>query len=218
MFFCLRFSSSGHCTFFQFVHTRYSLRLYCSFAGRVYLWIEYCEVPRCCRECNMRAHLLHCHWTNIQTPNFSVCKSQLTIQPNHEVTCAGAVMKTLPALLCCKSPHQTLFTALFPICPEGFAASSASGNLSPQTQLTFLTEDGATENFICDQFCSPTRYDWPFSSDPNQCLLPLTCLYFLPCTYLFMQPDSQVSPCPMQRGQVCTSAQDVSKVRSNFFE
>lgn len=70
--------------------------------------------------------------------------------------------------------------------------------------------------FLHDQFCSPTGYDQPFSSDPDQCLLLLTCSYFLPYT-LFMQSYSQVIPCPILRDQVCTSAaQDVSKVRGIF--
>lgn len=82
------------------------------------------------------------------SPSFSVWKSELTIQPDCEVTCAGSVMKTPTALLCWKSPCQTrLPTALFPIRHQGFAASSASGNLSPQTQLAFLTANWASANF-----------------------------------------------------------------------
>lgn len=108
------------------------------------------------------------------SPSFSVCRSQLTIQG--EVTCAGAVMKTPTALLCWKSHFQTwLPTALFPTHYPGFATSSTSGNFSLHLQLTFLTENWATVNIWHDQFCSPTIYDWPFSSDPNQCLLLLIC-------------------------------------------
>lgn len=136
------------------------------------------------------ALLLDQHW---DSPSFSVCKSQLTIQPNHDVTCAGAVTKTHPALLCWKSPHQTLFTALFPIYHEGFAAFSASGNLSPQTRLPFLTENGATANFVCDQFCSPQDMTSPFSQTPiNAFSLWLASTFYLTLMYLCSQIPGSV--------------------------
>lgn len=88
-------------------------------------------------------------------------------------------MKAPTSLLCWKSHFQTqLPTALFSTHYPGFAASSAPGNFSPHSQLMFLAENWATVNIWHDQFCSPTKYDWPFSSDPNQCLLLLICFTF----------------------------------------
>lgn len=155
-------------------------------------WILWCSwvFPQVHHEGIPLALPLHQHW---DSPSFSVCRSQLAIQ----VTCAGAVVKTPTALVSWKSHFQTwLPTALLPAHYPRFAASSASGNFSPHTQLTFLTENGATVNIWHDQFCSLTKYDWPFSSDPNQCLLLLICftlhltlIYF--CSHI---PRSFLSP------------------------
>lgn len=92
-----------------------------------------------------------------------------------------------PALEIPLSDYPQLF---FPIHHHGFAASFASGNLSPQTQLTSLTENRATANFLHEQFCSSTRYDQPFSSDPNQCFcLWLASAFYLTLIYLCSQID-----------------------------
>lgn len=122
----------------QAIHSISIARLLAGFAYELNI-VMFPGVATSAREGTSLALPLHPH---LDSPGFSVCRSQLTIQPNHDVTCAGAVMKTPPVLLRWKSPCQTwLPVALFPIHHRSFAASSASGNLSPQTQLTFLAEN-----------------------------------------------------------------------------
>lgn len=106
-------------------------------------------------------------------------------------------MKTL---LCWKSHFQTqLSTTLFPTHYPGFAASSASGNFSPHTQLMFLTENWATVNIWHYEFCSPTKYDWPLFSDPNQCLLLLICFAFYLTLIYICSHISESFPSSIQR-------------------
>lgn len=167
-------------------------------------WILWCSwvVPQVYHKGIALALPLYQH---SDSSSFSVCRLQLTIQC--EVTCAGAVMKTPTALLCWKSHFQTrLPTALFPTHYPGFAASSASGNFSTHSQLMFLTQNWATVNIWHDQFCSPTKYDRPFFSDPNQCLL-LLIFYFLPCTYLLLQPYFHIFPSSIQRSLYLSCAE-----------
>lgn len=116
-------------------------------------------------------------------------------------------MKTLTALLCWKSCFQTrLPTALFPTHHPGFAASSALGNFSPHTQLTFPTENWATVNILHDQFRSPTKYDWPFSSALNQCLVLLICSTFYLSLIYFCSHIPRSFPSSIQRSlHLCCS-------------
>lgn len=71
-------------------------------------------------------------------------------------------------------------------------------SFSPRTQLTFLTENWATVNIWHDQFCSPTKYDWPFSSDPNWYLLLLIC-FTLHLTFYFCSHIPRSFPSSIQR-------------------
>lgn len=156
-------------------HTSYSLNLYCLLAflqGLHMNWLLPCsqELPWVQHEGTSLALPLA---PGCNSPSSSVCRSELTAQPNHEVwvpRSAGALTH------CSASAGKTQFpTALFPIHHHGFVASS----VSPQTQLTFRTENGATAHFSRDQFSSPRRCHWPFSSTPTRCRLPLTRFYFL---------------------------------------
>lgn len=112
MFFCLRFSSSGHYVYSVCPYKIFTQSLLV-FACGIYSWIEYCEVPRCCHECNMRAHLLHCCWTSIETPQVSRCA-------NHSWQFSQTMM--LPVLVlwrkhiprsCAGNPLIRLFSQLF---------------------------------------------------------------------------------------------------------
>lgn len=154
------------------------------------------------------ACLLHCHCTSTQIPQVSQCA-------DHSWQSKVKLPVPAAALLCWKSHFQTwLPTALSPTHYPGFATCSASGNFSPHLQLTFLTENWATVNIWHDQFCSPTKYDWPFSSDPNQCLLLLIALLYTLFISAAIFPGHSLA---LLRG-VCTSpVQNVCKVRSSFF-
>lgn len=56
-----------------------------------------------------------------------------------------------------------IITVLQPLLLQG---RTNTIDFTPQTQLTFLTENWATGNFLHDQFSSPTTYDQPFSQTP----------------------------------------------------
>lgn len=134
-------------------------------ACRVCFWVEYCSIPGCWHKCNMRTRLLHWH-QDFCVSQCAQCGWQFRQATKLHVFCCNQNTHGSPALEIPLSDSVTHSSFL---------------RTSPWfcSLLSFRESHWkwATKTFLCDQFFSPTKYDWPFSSGPSQFLL--TCFYFL---------------------------------------